>query len=75
MLCHIAEKQPEKKIVEFPLVDSDAPHIQSESDGEPLKYNVFGSGSGTDHMHGGKVDPKHYVNGTGCVSLDSSDGS
>ncbi|XP_021365221.1 serine/arginine repetitive matrix protein 2-like isoform X2 [Mizuhopecten yessoensis] len=38
----------------FPLTDSDAPHVVSESDGN--KFNVFGSGTDTDNMHGGN-DP------------------
>lgn len=36
----------------FDMSDSDAPHIASASDG--TKFNVFGSETETDDMHGGR---------------------
>ncbi|XP_033727333.1 F-actin-monooxygenase MICAL3-like isoform X10 [Pecten maximus] len=51
------KQDPEKLIppkTNFALTDSDAPHVVSESDG--TKFNVFGSGTDTDNMHGGN-DP------------------
>ncbi|XP_069106776.1 glutamate-rich protein 3-like isoform X3 [Argopecten irradians] len=47
------KQDPEKLAPQtnFALTDSDAPHVVSESDG--TKFNVFGSGTETDNMHGG----------------------